>query len=307
MQIADMWFKNQRAYRLSSPFTLKAEQLADMLSSTPFKPCGKSQPLSLGWVPPLGEGAESLVHAANGRFLLCLRREEKLLPASVVREQLSERIAGIEREQARKVYRKERLQLRDDIVQECLPRAFSRSTHIHAYLDTRRNWLFVDSASAGRAEELVGLLREAVGTLPLLLPRVNHSPAHAMTGWLVHRNLPKDFALEADCDLREPGEAGGVVRCRGVELASEEVDVHLQAGKQVVRLALSWDEKLSLVLGDDLVLRRLRFADELVAENEDISSEDPLARQDADFALMSDVISDLQDRLIEVFGGEAAD
>ena len=307
MQIADMWFKNQRSYRLSSPFTLDAEQLADMLASTPFKPCGKSQPLSLGWVPPLGDGTESLVHAASGRFLVCLRREEKLLPASVVREQLSDRVADIEREQARKVYRKERLQLKDDIVQECLPRAFSRSTHIHACLDTRRNWLFVDSASAGRAEELVGLLRESVGTLPLLLPRVNQSPAHAMTGWLMHRNLPKDFALESDCDLREPGEAGGVVRCRGVELASEEVDVHLQAGKQVVRLALSWDEKLSLVVGDDLVLRRLRFADELVAENDDISGEDPLARLDADFALMSDVISDLQERLIEVFGGEAAD
>ena len=247
------------------------------------------------------------MHAANGRFLVCLRREEKLLPASVVREQLNDRIADIERGQARKVYRKEKLQLKDDIVQECLPRAFSRSTHIHAYLDSRRNWLFVDSASAGRAEELVALLRESVGTLPLLLPRVNRSPAQAMTGWLMHRNLPKDFSLESDCDLREPGEAGGVVRCRGVELASEEVDVHLQAGKQVVRLALCWDEKISLIVGDDLVLRRLRFADELIAENADISGEDPLARLDADFALMSDVISELQDRLIDVFGGEAAD
>ena len=128
-----------------------------------------------------------------------------------------------------------------------------------------------------------------------------------MTGWVLHRNLPADFALGSDCELRDPGEEGGVVRCRGVDLASEEVDIHLEAGKQVVKLALNWDERVSLILGEDLVLRRLRFADELVAENEDIGDDDPMARMDADFALMSDVLTNLQDRLMEVFGGEAVD
>lgn len=302
-----MWFKNLRAYRLTGNFDLTPEQLAELLAGGVYTPCAKSQPLSIGWVPPLGDQTETLVHAGNGRLLLCMRREEKLLPASVVREQLEERIALIEEEQARKVYRKERLQLKDEIVQDCLPRAFSRSSNIFAYVDTRRNWLFVDSASAARAEELVGLLREAVGNLPLLLPQVNQSPAHTMTGWLMHQTLPEDFTLESDCELREPGEDGGVVRCRGLELAGEEIDIHLQAGKQVVKLAVSWDEKLSLMLGEDLVLRRLRFVDELVAENDDLAEADPLARLDADFALMSDALSELQDRLIEVFGGEAAD
>ena len=302
-----MWFKNQRAYRLTSPFDLSAEQLGELLAGGTYVPCGKSQPLSLGWMPPLGDETETLVHAGNSRLLLCMRREEKLLPASVVREQVDLRITEIEREQARKVYRKERLQLRDDIVQECLPRAFTRSSNVFAFLDTRNNWLFVDSASAARAEELVGLLRESIGNLPLLLPQVNQSPAHAMTGWLLHRNLPEDFSLESDCELREPGEDGGVVRCRGLELASEEVITHLEAGKQVVKLALRWQEKLSLVLGEDLVLRRLRFADELLGENDDVAEADPLARLDADFVLMSDVLSDLQSRLLDVFGGEAAD
>ena len=302
-----MWFKNLRAFRLTSPFDLAAEPLAELLAPAAFTPCGKSQPLSLGWAPPLGAETESLVHQADGRLLLCMRREERLLPASVVREQLAERIQKIESEEARKVYRKERLQLKDDIVQDCLPRAFTRSSHFYACVDPRAGWLFVDAASAGRAEELVGLLRECIGTLPLLLPQVNQSPAHAMTGWLLHRNLPEGFVLGTDCDLREPGEDGGVVRCRGMELAGEEVDTHLEAGKQVVRLAVSWEEKLSLVIGEDLVLRRLRFADELVAENDELAADDPLAKLDADFALMSDVLSGLQQRLITVFGGEATE
>jgi recombination associated protein RdgC len=256
-------------------------------------------------VPPLGEESESLVHAASGRFLLKLKREEKLLPATVVREQLEEKIADIESAQGRKVYRKERLTLKDEIVQDCLPRAFTRSSAVFAYIDTHANWIFVDAASAARAEEFLNLLRECIGSFPVVLPQVNDAPTATMTGWLVHRNLPDDFALGEECELREPGDEGGVVRCRGVDLLSEEVETHLQAGKQVARLALAWDERLSLVLAEDLCLRRLKFADELMKENEDIPEADNAARLDADFALMSEALTGLQDRLLALFGGEA--
>jgi len=300
-----MWFKNLRAYRLTSPFQLSPEQLADKLAARAFSPCTPSQPLSLGWVPPTDVEDASLVHGAGGRLLLKLRREEKLLPATVVREQLEEKITEIESEQARKVYRKERLSLKDEIIQDCLPRAFSRTAHVDAYIDTRTNWIMVNAASAARAEELLNLLRDCIGSFPVLLPQVNNSPAATMTGWLAHRNLPDDFELGGECELREPGEDGGVVRCRGVDLLGEEVETHLNAGRQAVRVSLHWDERLSLVLAEDLCLRRLKFADELMKENEELPEDDHAARIDADFALMSDALSSLQDRLITVFGGEA--
>ncbi len=300
-----MWFKNVRAYRLTTPFDLTAEQLGESLSRRAFEPCASSQALSLGWVAPLGEESSELAHAAGGRILVKLKREEKLLPASVVREQLEEKIAGIEAEQARKVYRKERLSLKDEIIQDCLPRAFTRSTNVHAYIDSRVNWIFVDSASGARAEELLNLLRECIGSFPVLLPQVNNAPTATMTGWLAHRTLPDDLTLGEDCELREPGEEGGVVRCRGVDLLSEEVETHLNAGRQVARLSLVWEERLSLVLAEDLCLRRLRFSDELMKENEDIPEADNAARLDADFALMSDAVSNLQERVVALFGGEA--
>ena len=153
-----MWFKNIRAYRLTSPFTLSPEQLGEQLAQRGFEPCAKSQALSLGWTPPLGVEDGELVHAAAGRLLVKLKREEKLLPSSVVRELLEEKISEIEQGQARKVYRKERLNLKDEIIQDCLPRAFTRSTSVYAYIDTRSNWIFVDAASAARAEELARTL-----------------------------------------------------------------------------------------------------------------------------------------------------
>ena len=299
-----MWFKNLRAYRLTTPVTMTPEQLAQTLSQRVFTPCTPAQPLPMGWVPPTGIEDGELVHAAGGRILLKLRREEKLLPASVVREELEERIATIEADQARKVYRKERLSLKDEIVQDCLPRAFSRTSHIDAYIDTRTNWILVNAASAARAEEFLNLLRDCIGSFPVVLPQVNNAPAATMTGWLAHRSLPQDFELGGECELREPGEEGGVVRCRGVDLLGEEVETQLNAGRQVVRLSLSWDERVSLVVAEELCLRRLKFSDELMKENEDLPEADDAARLDADFALMSDALSSLQDRVIELFGGE---
>ncbi|MFV8818805.1 recombination-associated protein RdgC [Haliea sp. E17] len=300
-----MWFKNIRAYRLTSPFDLSPEQLAEQLAPRAFQPCAKSQALAVGWVPPLGAETSALVHAANGRLLLKLKREEKLLPSTVVKEQLEEKVALIEEEQARKVYRKERLTLKDEIIQDCLPRAFSRSNAVFAYIDTRAGWVFVDAASASRAEELLNLFRECVGNFPVVLPEVKQSPAACMTAWLAHESPPEEFTLREDCELREPGEEGGVVRCRGVDLLSEEVETHLNAGRQVVRIALDWQERVTFLLAEDLCLRRLKFSEELMKENEDIPEADNAARLDADFALMSDAVTVLFSSVLKLFGGEA--
>lgn len=300
-----MWFKNLRAYRLTSPFDLSAEKLEEQLAQREFERCSPGQPLALGWAPALGGETTALVHAVNGRFLLRLKREEKILPSSVVKEMLEEKVEAIEADQARKVYRKERLTLKDEIVQDCLPRAFSRRSAVYAYIDTRSNWVFVDAATATRAEELLNLLRECIGTFPVVLPQVNNAPTATMTSWLTHQTLPADFSLGEECELREAGDEGGVVRCRGVDLLGEEVETHLNAGKLVARLSLNWEERVSLVMAEDLCLRRLKFAEELMKENEDLPEADQAARLDADFALMSDAISGLQERVIALFGGEA--
>ena len=299
-----MWFKNLRAYRLSAKFDLSADQLHDKLLEHEFKPCGKTQFSRVGWVAPLGDSSELLVHAANGKLLLCMRREERVLPASVVRDEVRARVAIIEQEQERKVSRRERDAFKNDIVMDYLPRAFTRSSTIYAYIDMAADWFFVDSSSASRAEDLISLLRESIGSLPLLLPEVNNSPAAAMTSWLQYGSLPANLELGSECELRELLEGGGVVRCRRQDLTSEEIQTHLNAGKHVVKLAMSWSEQLSLVISEDLSLRRLRFAQRLLDNNEDIDSEDHAARFDADFALMTEVLTPLMDSILVYFGGE---
>lgn len=302
-----MWFKNLRAYRMTRGLDLTPEDLENKLATRKFRPCTPSQPLALGWTGALGEDSEALLHAAGGRLLLRLRREEKILPPSVVRDLLKERITGIEAQQGRKVYRREKLSLKDEIIQDCLPRAFSRHAELCVVIDPAGRWVFIDSASAGRAEEALNLMRECIGTFPVIPATTAHAPASAMRSWLEQSSLPDDFSLRDECELLEAGETPAVLRCRGIDPVSEEIRQHLQGGMQVSRLALDWREQLRFVLGEDLCLRRMKFADAIVAENDELGDEDPLARLDADFALMAPALTELQDRLMVLFGGEDND
>lgn len=297
-----MWFRNLYLYQLVERLELTPEALAAALELQPFQPCGGLQAQSVGWVSPYGREGEQLVHASGGCLLVCLRREERLLPASVIKEAVDEKAAEIEARESRSVSRKERSRLKDEVLVDLLPRAFTRSARLLAYLDLQQGWLLVDSASANRAEELVSLLRESLGSLRARPLASRTAPAVVLTQWL-QSTPPADFLLKDECELRDPGEDGGVVRCRRQALDGDEVGVHLAAGKQAVRLAVEWNERLGCVLGDDWVIRRLRFLEGVQDEAAATEADDPVARLDADFTLMTLELRGFLQRLIEVLGG----
>ena len=74
--------------------------------------------------------------------------------------------------------------------------------------------------------------------------------------------------------------------------------------KFVTKLALEWEERLSFVLSEDCSLKRLKFADQIREKNDDILKEDYAQRFDADFVLMTGILSQLTENLLHDFGGE---
>ncbi len=294
-----MWFKNLVLYRLDLDFELTAEELAERIAGGAFTPCGGLEPFSLGWSPPLGRGTRALVHATGGHLLVCARREERLLPPAVVRETVEERVAAIEDSEARPVRARERRRLRDEVTFELMPKAFTRSRHTYAYLSPAARWMVVDASSVKRSEELVGLLARSVPGLGIEPYGTDHSVTSELTAWLGERNLPAGFTLLEDCELRDPADAGSVVRCQRQDLTGPEIRAHLDAHKIVQRVALGFEERLSLVLSADLGVRRLRF--EAVDELDAGDDLDELARFDADFAFMTTELTRLLGRLEEIF------
>jgi recombination associated protein RdgC len=300
-----MWFKNLLLYRFPGKVDIDQNTLNQKLQEQVFKPCGKQDSHRYGWVPPMGDLGEELFHSANGCLMFCARREEKVLPASVIKEKLEEKVAHIQASEDRKVYRKEQQSMKDDIIFECLPQAFTKSQRTYAYIDTQSGYLIVDASSATKAEELMKLLRQSLGTLPVIPVQVAESPAVIMSGWLRGEKLPSGVELGDECELREAGEDGSILRCKRQDLYASEIEQHLNGGKQVVKLAMDWQETLQCILGEDLSIKRLKFSDKLVEEANDASDGDKAAQFDADFVVMSLNLREFISEVVDFFGGLA--
>ncbi len=297
-----MWFKNLIAYRFLSPFETSAEALEEQLQQGTFTPCGKRDLSQYGWVSPLSS-SQQLCHSANGFLMVCARKEEKLLPASVIKELVDDKVSLIEEAEARKVYRKERDGIKEEILFDCLPQAFTRSSRTFAYIDPRNGWLVVDAASSKKAEELTSYLRETLGSLPIALPQLNNSIPITLTQWLTE-TPPAGFVLGEECELREAGEDGGIVRYKQQDLSTEEISLHIEYGKQAHKLAIEWNEQIKCIIDTDLSMKRLSFNEQLVSEAEEAGAEDAAAKFDADFALMTATLASFLKDLLIHLGGE---
>ncbi len=299
-----MWFKNLQLLRFIQPFTMTEAELEVRLDAYRFRPCGALEPISVGWSPPLGRKGSQLVHTTNGYLMIAAAKEEKILPAAVINELVGERVEELENEQMRPVGKKERDELRSEILLDLLPRAFSRTLRTYAYIAPREGWLIVDAASRKKAEELTVLLRKALGSLPITFPTSVERPTTVMTRWLTEHQCPADFVVESECELRSPEDEGGVVRCRRQDLATPEIQAHLEAGKEVIQLALSWNERMSFLLDEAFSLKRLRFLDMVQDQAAEVETDDEATRFDTDFSIMTLELAAFIPRLFEVFGGE---
>ena len=299
-----MWFKNLAVYRFSEPCDLVADTLEQKLQQQPFRPCGSQDEFSFGWTSPLGRASEALVHANNGFLMICAKKEEKVVPASVINEMLHERISEIEEREARKLPAKERNRIKDELIFELLPKAFSFSRKTYAYIDTQGGWLVVDAASAKKAEDLLSQLRKCLGSLPVVPITPTVKPAGVMTQWLIENTAPKDILIEDECELRSPEEEGAIIRCKRHDLALPEIKNHLDSGKQVIKLAMSWADRLSFVLDESLAIKRLKFLDLIQEQAADIEAFDEAEQFDADFSIMTAELAQFLPRLLELFTAE---
>jgi len=300
-----MWFKNLQVYRFTKPFTLAAEELSETLAEKAFQPCAGQDILKLGWVPPLGRFGSEFVHANNGYMMICAKRQEKVLPPAVIRDELEERLLALEENEDRKVGRKERNQLKDEVMFDLLPRAFVRSSQQFAYIDTHDNLLVVNAASVKRAEEMIGLLREAVGALSLIPLTPKNVPIQTMTDWIEKGQVAAGFELGQACELRDNSDTSSVIRCTNLNLESEEINNHIKASMHASKLALSWQERVECVVDDKLAVKRLRFTDVVQEKADEVEAQDFAEQFDVDFSIMTLELSAFIKALLEAFGGEA--
>jgi recombination associated protein RdgC len=303
-----MWFRNLRLYRLHSVSNIDLARLDEHLGRRPLARCGSFDMVSRGWVFPRQEGA--FVHAINRQWLIALGVEQKLLPATVIRQTAQERAAAIETEQGRKVGRKEMRDISERVSEELMPRAFTRRRTTWGWIDPLNGWLVVDAGSDARADEFMEVLLATLDSdTGLGAPRALQtqvSPLAAMTDWLAGGDAPAGFSLDSDLELRAASEAQAAIRYVHHDIGGPEIAAHIAAGKVATRLGMTWNDRISFVLTDKLHLKRLAFLDSIKDQAEQAGQGLQSADEqfDTDFALMSGELALLFGDLLMALGGE---
>ncbi len=298
-----MWFKNAILYRLPENWGLNAGALETRLSARPIMACSAMQGISHGWGQPSGDGR--FVIAVGGHLLASLVVEQKILPASVINERAAVIASETEALQGYKVGRKQMKGIKEAALAELLPKAFSKRRRTLVWIDPVGGWLVIDTSSPTRAEEVLNALRDALDEFPVRIVRTVQSPASVMTAWLSAGEAPGAFTIDRDCKLAAVSDEKAKVSYAHHPLDGSDVQQHLAAGKLPEALGMTFDDRISFILTEKAVMKRLAFLDVVKAQAEEQADSADL-QFEADFAIMSGEMSRLIPALIEALGGEEA-
>lgn len=279
--------KHAMVYRHNLGFSFDLDKLEEQMKEFAFTPCGDTDKQKFGWTPALGKNTENFVHRGEHYALIVAKKEVKDIPSSVINESLKEKVEAIEKAEGRPMKKREKDALKDDLMIELLPRAFSKYSHFSVFINTKTNLVVVDASSFKTAEDVLALLRKTIGSLPVVPAVPVKAIESTMTEWVKNGTVPSGFTLQHDIKLKSVLEEGGSAAFKKQEIGSDEIKTCIEADKVVTDLKMDWQSRLDFTLSDKGTIKNLKFSDQIQDQNDDIPREDVLARMDADFFLAS--------------------
>ncbi|MGL5103044.1 MAG: recombination-associated protein RdgC [Plesiomonas sp.] len=284
-------FKNAITYQLTRHINITENQLQNVLTDFAFSPCKTHESSRSGWSMRDKEHADIYVH--DGNYLITMVTEKKTIPARVVKDVIEVKKQAFEVVKERKPSKLDVAIMKEQAFEELIPRAFSKTTRTQLWLDMNNGLVVVDSASSKIAEDALALLRKTIGSLPVIPANVQNPIELTLTEWVRSGDVPAGFNLLEEAELKSILEDGGVIRCKQQDLVCDEIIEHINADKYITKLAIEWQGRINFILSYDLSIKRLKFADDLRDQNDDIDSEDPEHRMAADFILMVDELGSM--------------
>jgi len=294
-------FRNLRYYRLDGSWPESEEALSKALEAAGFEPCGPLTDRSSGWVPIDPDTGDSLARRVNAADLLRLRSQSRVLPMSVINEELEVRIEKFRQRMQEAPTPREKRRLKAEARDELLPKAMLKSDRIWGYVDLKEKVLGVDAAQNAAAERFIRCLQAPVDGVNMA-PLQFTQPVDELLTRIFFEDGPRQFSLGRECRMEDPADGGSTVRWNDFDLSDRTIRSHVANGMRLSHLAIEYDNVMACVLDKNGAITKIRF---IGMDDDDFDQDDPLARLDAEFVLITGTLRRLLGDLRKSLGGFA--
>ncbi|MES2205117.1 MAG: recombination-associated protein RdgC [Pseudomonadota bacterium] len=294
-----MLFKQAQLFSFNKTIPTQLSSLLPKLESLTFKSCPPSFASSHGWVIPTKDKDAPLVYSMGHYLLLSLQFEEKVLPAGVIKKELETKIDELQQKEDRKIYSKEKKNLRDEVTMTLLPKAFTQISQIYALVDTKHQRLITNTLQADKTKTLLSAFKKCfdIDITPLKLKKI----PYLLTQWVKQNDAPEGIEILDQCFLQDPNAVKRNIRAQSQSLSSPPLQALIDSGLEVKQLLLGWQDAVTFTLTEHMHLKNIRLADELINDADEAASESALDRFNTDFILMTKTLEPLFLTLIEQF------
>ena len=294
-------FRNVRFYKLDDNWPDSEEALSQSLESAAFTPCGPLTERSSGWMPVDADTSDLLARRLNGADLIRLRSQSRVLPHAAINEELEARVEEYRNRMQEAPSPREKRRLKAETRDELLPKAMLKSDKIWGYVDLKEKVICIDAALESVADRFLRRLRAPFGELNTR-PLQFNKPVNDLLTKIFLGGAPKQFALGRECRMQDAADSGSIVRWTDFDLSDTTIRNHVANGMRLTHLAIEYDNVLGCVLDENGVITKMRF---LGMDDDNHEENDPLARMDAEFVLITGMLRTLLGDLKKILGGFA--
>jgi recombination associated protein RdgC len=294
-------FRNIRYYRLDSDWPDSEKELSKALEKAAFSPCGPLTERSSGWVPVDADTGNLLARRVNAADLLKLRSQSRVLPHSVINEELESRIEDFRQRMQEAPSPREKRRLKAETRDELLPKAMLKSDRIWGYVDLKEKVVGIDAAHSTAAERFIRRLSAPFDGLKIS-PLQYKQPVNVLLTGIFLGGAPEQFAVGRECRMQDAADGGSLVRWSNFDLSAATIRNHVANGMRLTHLAIEYDNVMGCVLDENGVISKLRF---LGMDDDREEDDEKLARLDAEFVLISGTLRKMLGDLKKLLGGFA--
>lgn len=269
-----------RAYKINGVLNSEVS-----LNEYQYHQCTEQEVSRMGFVSVI----DDLTHSLNGRTYFKVKREKKQIPASSVAEKLKVLIDAFEAEHGQKPSRRDKGDMKEKVMIELASRALSSYSTVEGWFDN--DYVVVLTSSSSTAEDVLALLRKALGSLPVSHAMDNQKLSEAMQKWFSGSELPSNVTLGNEAKLSSCDEEKSSATIKNGELNSEEIQALLNC-RRVVSLELCIADKGRFVVKDDGTIAKISLSDVTIEQHQENvgDTEDDAARLEADLILKADIV-----------------